>query len=131
MRTAAEAAEREAHITAAAVEAGLPAPKIWETLTVNGRPGIVMERVEGPTMMRWGTTFPWRIYTGAKMMARLHVEVHSKIGADIPDLRDRLRGRIEENEVVEDDLKSAGAGAAGDRCRTGIRSATATFTRTI
>ena len=44
----------------AAVEAGLPAPKIWETLTVNGRPGIVMERVEGPTMMRWGTTFPWR-----------------------------------------------------------------------
>ena len=102
-----EAAEREAHITAAAAEAGLPAPKIWETLTVNGRPGIVMERVEGPTMMRWGTTFPWRIYTGAKMMARLHVEVHSKAGVDIPDLRDRLRGRIAESEVVEDDLKSA------------------------
>ena len=102
-----EAAKREAHITSAAVEAGLPAPKIWEMLTVNGRPGIVMERVEGPTMMRWGTTFPWRIYTGAKMMARLHAEVHSKIGAYIPDLRDRLRGRIEESEVVEDDLKSA------------------------
>lgn len=101
----AEAAEREAHITAAAVEAGLPAPRIWETLAVNGRPGIVMERVEGVTMMRWGTTFPWRVYTGAKMMARLHAEVHSRIGGDIPDLRDRLRRGIEESEVVEEDLK--------------------------
>ncbi|MYA61346.1 MAG: phosphotransferase [Dehalococcoidia bacterium] len=101
----AEAAEREAHITTAAVEAGLPVPKISETLTVNGRPGIVMERVEGATMLRWGTTFPWRIYTGARMMARLHAEVHSKAGVDIPDLRDRLRPRIEESEVVEEDLK--------------------------
>ena len=101
----AEAAEREAHITAAAVEAGLPAPRIWETLTVNGRPGIVMDRVEGVTMLRWGTTFPWRIYTGAKRMARLHAEVHSRRGADIPDLRDRLRPGIEESEVVEEDLR--------------------------
>ena len=101
----AEAAEREAHITTAAVEAGLSAPRIWETLAVNGRPGIVMERVEGATMMRWGTTFPWRIYTGAKMMARLHAEVHSKAGEDIPDLRDRLRRGIEESEAVEEDLR--------------------------
>ena len=64
-----------------------------------------MERVEGTTMMRWGTTFPWRVYTGAKMMARLHAEVHSKIGVDIPHLRDRLRRGIEESEVVEEDLR--------------------------
>ena len=102
----AEAAECEAHITTAAVEAGLPAPRIWETLAVNGRPGIVMERVDGVTMLRWGTTFPWRIYTGAKMMARLHAEVHSRRGGDIPDLRDRLRPGIEESEVVEEDLKA-------------------------
>ena len=102
----AEAAEREAHITAAAVEAGLPAPRIWGIETVNGRPGIVMERVEGVTMMRWGTTFPWRIYTGAKMMARLHAKVHSKSGGDILNLRDRLRRGIEESEVVGEDLKS-------------------------
>ena len=102
----AEAAECEAHITTVAVEAGLPAPRITETLTVNGRPGIVMERVDGVTMLRWGTTFPWRIYTGAKMMARLHAEVHSKASVDIPDLRDRLRPGIEESEVVEEDLKA-------------------------
>ena len=102
----AEAAECEAHITTAAVEAGLPAPRISETRTVNGRPGIVMERVDGVTMLRWGTTFPWRIYTGAKMMARLHAEVHSRTGGDIPDLRDRLRPGIAESEVVEEDLKA-------------------------
>ena len=102
----AEAAEREALITGAARAADLPVPNIWETLTVSGRPGIVMERVEGVTMMRWGTTFPWRIYTGAKMMARLHAEVHSRTGGDIPDLRDRLRRGIEESEVVEEDVRT-------------------------
>ena len=102
----AEAAECEAHITTAAVEAGLPAPMIWGTLTVNGRPGIVMERIEGATMMRWGTTFPWRVYTGAKMMARLHAEVHSRTGGNIPALRERLKSGIEESDVVEEDLRA-------------------------
>ena len=100
-----EAAESEAHITISARKAGLPAPKVWETLNVNGRPGIIMERIEGATMMRWGTNFPWRIYTGAVMMARLHAEMHSKIGEDTPELRDRLRRGIEESEVIEDDLR--------------------------
>ena len=100
-----EEAEREAHITIAARNAGLPAPKVWETLNVNGRPGIVMEYVEGATMIRWGTNLPWRVYTGAVLMARLHAKMHSKMCGDIPELRDRLKSGIEESEVIEDDLR--------------------------
>ncbi len=102
----AEAAEREAMVTSVARDAGLPVPKIWGLKTINNRPGIVMERIEGLTMMRWGTTFPWRIYTGAKMMARLHAEAHSRVGGDIPDLRERLKSRIEESELVDEDMRS-------------------------
>ena len=101
-----EDAEREARATAVAWESGLPAPKIWEVVTVNGRVGIVMERVEGVTMLHWGTSLPWRIYTGAKMMARMHADMHSRLGGDIPDLRDRLKRGIEENEIVEEGLRS-------------------------
>ena len=103
----AEAAEREALVTAFAREAGLPAPKIWGLETVNGRPGIVMERVGGPTMLRWGTSLPWRVYTGAKILARLHAEVHSKAGGEIPDLRERLKRGIEESESIGEDLRSS------------------------
>ena len=102
----AEDAAREGRVTSAAREIGLPAPRIWGVKVVNGRPGIVMERVEGPTMLNWGTVFPWRVYTGAKMMARLHAEVHSKAGGDIPKLRDRLRRGIAESEAAEEDMKS-------------------------
>ncbi len=101
----AEAAEREAHITSAAVEAGLPAPKIWETLTVNGRPGIVMDRIEGESMLEWGTVFPWRIYTGAKMMARMHADMHSKTSEQMPDLRDKLRNGVENAEEVSEEVR--------------------------
>ena len=101
-----EDAAREARATAIAWESGLPAPKIWEVVTVNGRVGIVMERVEGVTMLHWGTSLPWRIYTGAKMMARMHADMHSRLGGDIPDLRDRLKRGIEENEIVEEGLRS-------------------------
>lgn len=101
-----EDAAREARTTAIAWESGLPAPKIWEVVTVNGRVGIVMERVEGVTMLHWGTSLPWRIYTGAKMMARMHADMHSRLGGDIPDLRDRLKRGIEENEIVEEGLRS-------------------------
>lgn len=102
----AEDAEREAHVTAFAREAGLPAPKIWGVETVNGRPGIVMERVGGPTMLRWGTSLPWRVYTGAKILARLHTEIHSKTGGEIPNLRERLRRNIEDSEVIGEDLRA-------------------------
>ena len=67
-----EKAELEARITNAARESGIPAPEIWEATSVNGRAGIVMERIEGETMLHWGTSWPWRVYTGGKMMARLH-----------------------------------------------------------
>ena len=102
----AEDAELEGHVTSVARDVGLPAPKVWGVEVVNGRPGIVMERVYADTMLKWGTTFPWRVYTGAKIMARLHAEVHSKTCEDIPNLRDRLRRDIEESEVVEEDMKS-------------------------
>ena len=101
----AEDAEGEARVTAFAREAGLPAPKILGVETVDGRPGIVMERVGGPTMLRWGTSLPWRVYTGAKILARLHAEVHSKAGGDIPNLRERLMRDIEDSETIGEDLR--------------------------
>ncbi len=65
-----------------------------------------MERVSGVTMLRWATSFPWRVYTSAKIMARLQAEMHSKTYGDIPKTLDQLKFGVEENSDVDDETKS-------------------------
>ena len=102
----AQDAEREARITTIARESGLPAPKIWEVVSVNGRPGIVMERIEGESLHKWARLHPWRRYAGPKMMARIHADMHSKTSEQIPDLREKLRSGVANAEKVSESVRS-------------------------
>ena len=100
-----EHAEQEAHTTSVAREHGIASPRVWDVVKANGRVGIVMERIKGESMMHWGTSFPWRIYTGAKMMARMHADMHSKTSAAMPNLRDKLRRGVESASEVADHVR--------------------------
>ena len=101
----AESANHEAQVTTVARESGIPAPKIYDVVTVNDRAGIVMERIDGENMIQWGTSLPWRVYTGAKLMARLHVDMHSKRGVDIPAPQEEMLDRIQSAPGVEESVK--------------------------
>ena len=101
-----EHAEQEAHATSVAREHGIAAPRVWDVVKANGRVGIVMERIKGESMMHWGTSFPWRIYTGAKMMARMHADMHSKTSAAMPDLRHKLRSGVENAVEVAENVRA-------------------------
>jgi len=60
--------------------AGYPVPEVYEV-----RPdGMVMARVEGPTMLRDLTAHPWRVLRHARTLAALHHRLHA-IGADAGD----------------------------------------------
>ena len=100
-----ENAEHEAQVTRVARESGIPAPDIFEVVTVNERAGIVMERIDGETMIQWGTSLPWRVYTGAKLMARLHADMHSRRGVDIPPPQEEMLDRIQTASGVEESVK--------------------------
>ena len=100
-----ESANHEARVTAVARESGIPAPKVYEVVTVNDRVGIVMERIDGENMIQWGTSLPWRVHTGAKLMARLHMDMHSNKGLDIPPPRESVLERIQSAPGVEESVK--------------------------
>ena len=53
-------------VTSEARERGVSVPRVWDVVKVDGRVGIVMERIEGDSMLRWGTNMPWRAYTGGE-----------------------------------------------------------------
>ena len=100
-----ESAEREARVTSVARESGIPAPNVYDVVTVDDRAGIVMERIDGETMIQWGTSLPWRVYTGAKLMARLHADMHSRSGVDIPPPQEEMLDRIQMAPGVEESVK--------------------------
>ena len=61
-------AEREAGVMEFVREAGYPVPRVYEA---HGR-DLVMERVDGPTMLADLARRPWMLWSHASTLARLH-----------------------------------------------------------
>ena len=87
--------EQEARIGRALRESGLPVPKTGEVIELDGRHGIVFERLgNGKTMLREFASKPWRLSSLVRMFTRLHLEVHGITIPGLPPLPDRLARRI-------------------------------------
>ena len=100
---------------------GYPVPEVFEA---EGR-DMVMERVEGPTMLREMGRQPWRVRHFARMLADLHRRLHEF--APPPDLRESFGPRetvlhldlhpdnvlLTPSGPVVIDWSNAAAGAAG------------------
>jgi Ser/Thr protein kinase RdoA (MazF antagonist) len=85
----------EARMIRAVFAAGAPAPEVFEEVTLEGRFGIVLQRLDGPTLLqlsRSGAMTPEQ--TGA-ILAALAISVH-KIAPppDVPFLHDRMDGAL-------------------------------------
>ena len=72
-RNPARLAEREAKVISWAGAHGVPVPEVFD---VDG-PDIVMEKVDGPTMLADLARRPWRLASHAATVARLHERVHA------------------------------------------------------
>jgi aminoglycoside phosphotransferase (APT) family kinase protein len=71
-------AEREARTISWAGEHGVPVPEVFD---VDG-PDIVMEKIDGPTMLADLARCPWRLFRHAAALARLHQQVHAAPGPE-------------------------------------------------
>jgi Ser/Thr protein kinase RdoA (MazF antagonist) len=83
----------EARMTRAAFAAGAPAPEVFDEVTLEGRFGVVLQRLDGPTLLqlsRSGAITPEQ--TGA-ILAALAVSVHKIVPPpDVLSLRDVTAG---------------------------------------
>jgi aminoglycoside phosphotransferase (APT) family kinase protein len=100
------AIELEAIALAAAAEAGVPAPKLYERVTRDGRPGLVIERLDGRDLLTLLGDRPWSIVSVARRTGRLHAELHGSGGpASLPELADIVRLRLEVSDAVPAELR--------------------------
>ena len=88
--------EIEARYATAVHQAGLPSPMVLDVTTVDGRPAIVFERVEGPSMLEALSASPGDVDSFARDMAAIQRELQAAPAPDpLPDLRGRVAGKIE------------------------------------
>src|SRR5512138_225427 len=68
----------EARIARAVHESGVPSPAAGEIVEVDGRRGLIYERLEGPSMLQEMSSHPWTLLRCARSLAQLQVEVNQQ-----------------------------------------------------
>ena len=66
----------EARVTRAVFAAGAPAPEVLDEVTLEGRFGIVLSRLEGPTLMQLSRSSPMTPAQTGAILASLYMSIH-------------------------------------------------------
>lgn len=103
-----ERARREFAVTSAVHSTGLPVPATHDLIEIEGRPGIVMERIEGLSLLKVTEARPWTIFNAVRLAARLHADIHRCVApASLGSLHERIAARIDESDAPELDKQAA------------------------
>jgi Phosphotransferase enzyme family len=85
----------------AALAGGLRVPAPYELLEVDGRPGIVVERIQGKDLLGEIAAKPWRVWSIGEATGRLHARLNNiAAGSELPELRARLAEQISRTDLV-------------------------------
>jgi aminoglycoside phosphotransferase (APT) family kinase protein len=90
-----ERLERELAAMSAAAACGVPVPQVEGTLTVDGRPGLLLERIDGRDIISLFGRRPWTVPRMVRRVALLQAQMHDAVAPpDLEDLRVRVRRKI-------------------------------------
>ena len=74
----------------------LPAPKFIDMVEIEGRTGLVYERVDGVSMLSIINRRPWLLFRMARRLAELHTAIHQQDGTGLPSMRPGLNAAIQQ-----------------------------------
>jgi aminoglycoside phosphotransferase (APT) family kinase protein len=90
----------EAAMTAAKL-ADAPAPGSLGRVEIEGRPGLLIERVAGIDMLTQIEKKPWHVIGAGAIMARSHAALHATTAPhELPDVKQRLPERLRASALV-------------------------------
>jgi aminoglycoside phosphotransferase (APT) family kinase protein len=101
-------AELEARAANRVTDANLAAPRFHGLVRIDGRPGLVYDRVTGPSMLDELLRDHTRGDPLARLMAELHADMHGRSAGTLPSLVEGLRHAIERAASrIGDDIRNA------------------------
>ncbi len=72
------------------------APRLVDVLEIDGRHGLLLERLDGSDMLAMLQRQPWRLLAYAKTFADAHIRIHSvQAPTDLPDAKRALAARVD------------------------------------
>ena len=89
-----ESRDYEFNIAQAVHRSGVPAPAAFERIEIDGRHGIVYERIEGHTMLHEMSEHPERLLEMAHAMADLHAQIHQQVAHGLPHWQSKFRAAL-------------------------------------
>jgi aminoglycoside phosphotransferase (APT) family kinase protein len=103
-----QAVEQEFNVTRMAQAAGIPVPAADERIEVDGRPGILFERLSGSSMLQVLGAQPWKVVSMARQLAELHARIHRSIlPAGLPTQRRQIERGIQAGASLPADIREA------------------------
>lgn len=75
-------------------DAGVPSPAVFDMVEVDGRKGIIFERIFGKTITNVLISEPWLFFSFVQQMARFHCKIHKFSVKGIPSQKERFTNTI-------------------------------------
>jgi aminoglycoside phosphotransferase (APT) family kinase protein len=108
-------ARQQAEWEAVAMRAAATAcsvPAVRELITVEGRPGIVMDHVDGIDLLTMLAKQPWKVWMAGRISGELQAQMHRAVApGELPSLKDGLRNSIATSPLVPDELRAPAVNA--------------------
>ena len=71
------------------------APTVHTLVQIDGRPGLMMDRIEGDSLLTQLQRRPYQLFRAARVLAEVHVELNARAAPrELPDLKDLLASRL-------------------------------------
>ncbi len=99
--------DQEALGTRAAHRAGIGAPEPGEIVEIGGRRGLILERVEGPTLVQVVSRRPHLLVKYSRLLGRLHAQMHAASAPDLPSQKGRYIWQVNHAARLPADIKGA------------------------
>lgn len=97
------APEQQARLLRIAKECGVRVPAEYGLVEVDGRQGVVLERLDGPDLLTELGAKPWLLFQVGSAWGKLHAEINSKQAPqELETTRDRYRRLITHSPLVPD-----------------------------
>ena len=100
-----ESVELQARALTAAYKAGISVPVPGETTTVDGRHGLIMERIDGTDLLTLVGRKPWHLWSAGMATGQLQAELHDVAAPEgLPNLKEALTQQIESSDLVPPEM---------------------------
>jgi aminoglycoside phosphotransferase (APT) family kinase protein len=117
MRTPAqlEPMQRSTLAIAAAHDAGVRTAAVLEEVEVDGRPGQVMERLDGIDQFALAGRRPWTLLSSVRRLAAIHVDLHRvEVSEEFESVHDMVAAKLRDSPLVPAAVSDAALVALGE-----------------